>query len=144
MRHVSPFLPFQTQISPHLFHFESERNRRRGAEVISLNLDLISPHLDLSTPPPSPTHTQNDVLESCWSQVRSILTLFLVVAMFLKKPMVFSLKSHQIRQTALISRFLRFSLQFTRKNLHWFKPRFKPNNPGPIVHNLKEGGVNGW
>jgi hypothetical protein len=36
---------------------------------------------------------------------------------------------------ALISNFVRFWLQFTRKNRHWFKPTwFKPNNSGLAPH----------
>jgi hypothetical protein len=43
---------------------------------------------------------------------------------------------------ALISHFLRFWLQFTRKNCHWFKPMVLKKKPSGLRHGLSQRGLN--
>jgi hypothetical protein len=43
---------------------------------------------------------------------------------------------------ALISHFLHFWLQFTRKNGNWFKPMFFFNKPSGLNHGLSQRGLN--
>jgi hypothetical protein len=43
---------------------------------------------------------------------------------------------------ALISNYLRFWLQFIRKNRHWFKPMFFFKKPSGLNHGLSQRGLN--